>query len=196
MESNGLPVIDLTGWTDDDLASAAVMAKAFKERMDVIEKAAKATLEERMGEGTARTVTVAGRRVAVLKRTRAGSYGRYRVTDRAAYGAWLAAHGRADDTETEPVARDAACTDEYVKDVLAAEDTGEIPDGVKYAPPRSSTITAALDEELMPLLSERGLSAPVRRLIEGGMEDTAMPADTSARTPAGTSGDVFSDMGL
>lgn len=190
-----MPVIDLTGWTDDDLAAAAVMAKAVRERMDVIERAAKSMLEERMGEGTTRTVSVAGRQVAVLKRTRAGTDGRYRVTDRAAYGAWLASHGRGDDTASEPVAYASACTDEYVKELLTAEDTGEIPDGVKYAPPRAATVTATLDETLMPLLAAHGLSRPVRRLIEDGMEDTDNPAPATGGDMKGT-GDVFADMGL
>lgn len=160
-------VVDMGGYTDDELRRIAGTAKAVKERMDAVEKAAKSVLEDRMTPGVDEPIMVDGQQVGMLKLSKGGAKGKYKVADPAAYAAWLQAHDRGRFTQPTPMPVEEAMSDGYLSALIVEEGTGEIPAGVKYMPPRAPVVSATLDDAMVERMFTGKALGFTERLLTG-----------------------------
>ncbi len=205
-------VVDMGGYTDDELRRIAGTAKAVKERMDMMEKAAKSVLEDRMTPGVDEPIMVDGQQVGMLKLSKGGAKGKYKVSDPAAYAAWLQAHDRGRFTVATPMPVEEAMSDGYLSALIVEDGTGEIPAGVKYVPPRTPVVSATLDDAMVDrMFTGKALGFTEHLLTRGVGEEPTVVDVTPVGKPAGPQSeptpdttpvepeptvDVFASMGL
>lgn len=173
-------VVDMGGYTDDELRRIAGTAKAVKERMDMMEKAAKSVLEDRMTPGVDEPIMVDGVQVGMLKLSKGGAKGKYKVSDPAAYAAWLQAHDRGRFTQPARMPVEEAMSDGYLSALIVEDGTGEIPDGVKYVPPRSPVVSATLDDAMVDRMFTGKALGFTERLLTGHDAEEPTVVDVTA----------------
>lgn len=178
-------VVDMGGYTDDELRRIAGTAKAVKERMDMMEKAAKSVLEDRMTPGVDEPIMVDGQQVGMLKLSKGGAKGKYKVADPAAYAAWLETHDRGRFTQPTAMPVEEAMSDGYLSALIVEEGTGEIPAGVKYVPPRAPVVSATLDDAMVDRMFTGKALGFTERLLTGAETEVELtvvdvpPVETS-----------------
>ena len=85
--------VDVSGLSDAQLRAAIGVAKAYKERWDMVERACKAAQEDRLTAGQPEDIMVNDQRIGRVSLSRGGQHGRYSVSDTVALGEWLQEHG-------------------------------------------------------------------------------------------------------
>ena len=176
--------VDVSGLSDAQLRAAIGVAKAYKERWDMVERACKAAQEDRLTAGQPEDIMVNGQRIGRVSLSRGGQHGRYSVSDTVALGEWLQEHGHVDMTLTVPVADPELVTDGWLRVLVETQLHGVLPPGVKYTPPRKTQVSASLDEDAVDeLFTSHGAIGFAQHLLGITGTDTPGEPGEEGRTP-------------